>query len=263
MKPLKFDSELLTKRLPSGIDVETTLANFAIVTYFVEKSALRPHVHERYELDCVTAPDGTQKALISVVPFLDRDFRFICCPWPRFAFGQTNYRAYVTDSETGEHLAWFFGTSLDSWSVNIPHYLWKLPWHRGRIRFDTQYDQEASRYTRYRMETQSKWAPAELELKDTGLPPQELAGFEDLETGLVLITHPLRGVFYRRDGELGSYSIWHDRIQVTEAKITRASFPLLEKLELVPEGDTAAIHSVLIQPEVDFTIYLPPAVMRQ
>jgi hypothetical protein len=25
---------------------------------------------------------------------------------------------------------WFFGCSLDSWSVLIA-YLWKLPWHRG------------------------------------------------------------------------------------------------------------------------------------
>ncbi len=107
MNQLQFNSEMLTRKPSSGLTVETTLSHFAIVSYMVEPEALRPHVHERFELDCITTREGTQKALISVVPFLDRDSRFVRCPWPKLTFRQTNYRAYVTDSESGEHVAWF------------------------------------------------------------------------------------------------------------------------------------------------------------
>lgn len=258
MKPLRYNPEILVRKPPSGLNVETTLAHFAIITYMVEPEALRPHVHERFELDCIPSPDGSQKALISVVPFVDRDFRFVRCPWPTWSFGQTNYRAYVTDSESGEHVAWFFGTSLASATVNIPRFVWRLPWYNAHIRFDTEYDSERGHYTKYQMSTSSEWAPAKLAIEDSGLPPRELVYFPDLESGLVLLTHPFRGYYYRRDGTLGGYSIWHDRLQMTEGRAITASWPLLQQLELVEDGDLSAIHSVLIQPETEFTIYLPP-----
>jgi len=66
------------------------------------------------------------------------------------------------------------------------------------------------------------------------------------------------GYFYRRDGKLGSYSIWHDQLQPTEGHVKEANFPLLHQLDLVGEGDLSAVHNVLIQPQTDFTIYLPP-----
>ena len=86
-----------------------------------------------------------------------------------------------------------------------------------------------------------------------------MLGFTDLESGLVLLTHPLKGYFNRRDGQLGNYSIWHDQLQPTVGYVERANFSLLESLGLVVSGDLSDIHSVLIQPEIDFTIYLPPA----
>lgn len=252
---------MLTKSQTSGFDVETTLAHFAIITYMVEPAALRPHVHKRFELDCITSPDGTQKALISVVPFVDRDFHFVRFPWSKWVFGQTNYRAYVTDSETGEHVVWFFGTSLASITVNVPHFVWKIPWHKADISFSTQYDQERGRYSQYRMVAKSQWANAELELEDSGRPPQELIGFPDVESGLVVLTHPLYGYYYRRDGKLGGYSIWHDRLQTTQGRAKVAKFSLLQKLGLLSEGSLSEIHSVLIQPETRFTVYLPPFVV--
>lgn len=261
MNPLRFNSELLTKPPTSGLNVETKLAHFAIVTYMVDPAALRPHVDERFDLVTIVV-DGNEKALVSVVPFLDQDFHFVLCPWPKSRFGQTNYRAYVIDSKTGEHVAWFFGTSLASFSVVVPRFAWRLPWHRARIRFDVQYDQHRGRYEKYRMETTSNWAPAQLALDDSGIAPDKLIGFPDLESGLVLLTHPLRGYYHRQDGRLGSYSIWHDRLQTTSGRATMASFPLLQGLGLVDDGDLTAIHSVLIQPEAEFTIYLPPKVVR-
>ncbi len=253
MKP-----DLPAKQPPKGIDVETGLLNFAIVTFMVEPSVLRPHVHPRFELDTVVLPDGREKALVSVVPFVDSDFHFVRFPWLKWRFGQTNYRAYVRDTQSGEHVVWFFGTVLDSWTNVVPRFLWQLPWHRARIGFDCAYDEEAGRFTRYQMSAESEWASAELSLADTGQPPQALPGFDSLETGLRVLTHPMHGYYYRRDDKLGGYSIWHDWLQTTVGQVELARFPLLARLGLVAEGDVNQVHSVLLQHRTDFTIYLPP-----
>ncbi len=257
MTPLTFTDALLARRPPTGIDVDTTLAHFAIVTYHVAPEALRRHVPARFALDLIQT-DAGPRALVSVVPFVDQDFRLARFPWPTARFGQTNYRAYVTDTETGEHAVWFFGTTLDTPAVLIPRHLWQLPWHGAPIRFDVAYDAAAGRYQRYGMVTPNGWAEAQVALEDTGRAPEALPGFPDLETGLVIVTHPRRGYFYRRDGALGSYSIWHARLRPTVGRVISARFALLDRLGLVPAGDLTTVHSVLIQPRTEFTIYLPP-----
>lgn len=255
---LRFTADLLTQPRHRLWDVVTTLRHFAIVTYTLDPDRLLPHLHPRFEPDCIQLSDGRQQALLSVVPFHDEAFHFVGCPLVHWSFGQTNYRAYVRDRSTGERAVWFFGTTLDSASVLIPRYLWKLPWHAGRISFDCHIDPQTQRYTRYRMVTQSRWAPAVLELTDSGTPATALSGFDDLETALVVLTHPLKGFYYRRDGALGSYTIWHDQLTPTIAQCNDAQFPLLDRLGLVPLAAQREPHSVLLQSETRFSIYLPP-----
>jgi hypothetical protein len=255
---LRFTPDMLARPRVSGIDAVSGLQHFAIVTWAVSPERVRPHIHERFELDCITAEDGEPRALISMVPFLDKDFHFARMPRPKFEFGQTNYRAYVIDRETGERLVWFFGTTLDSWTVNIPHYAWRLPWHRAHTLFDCRYDHAARRYDRYVVESQSDWGPAHLELADDGTPVTSLAGFASLEAGLVTLTHPLRGAFYRRDGRLGSYSVWHERLELTTGRVLSARVGLYERMGLLTPAEAEQPHSVLIQPLTEFTIYLPP-----
>lgn len=240
LRELRFTPALLTRPAVHRFCAETTLHHFAIVSFLVD------------------VPSG-RHALVSAVTFLDRDFRFSGLPWLRASFGQTNYRAYVTDRETGEHVVWFFGTCLDSASVVVPRYLWKLPWHRARFVFACDFDANARRYRTFRVTTASRWAPAALELEDLGVSPPALDGFNQPEAGLVLLTHPLRGFFRRRDGALGTYAIWHDRLQPTTGRLVDASYPLFDALGLTAADTPPAVHSVLIQPSVDFTIYLPPA----
>ena len=259
---LRFDQAKLTRPPTAGLDVVTTLRHFAIVTYMVEPQKLRSLMPERFVLDCITAQDGTQKALLSVVPFFDRGFHLAKFPWVRQHFGQTNYRVYVTDRQTGEHVVWFLGVSLATWAVVVPRYGWQLPWHHAEMVFDVAYAEDFGRYTRYKMHTRSRWGAADLELTDSGQPPQTLQGFPDLEHGLVLLTHPLRGFYYRRDGQLGSYTIWHDRLRLTVGQATTAKFAVLDRLGLVQAGDLTGLHSVLIQPETQFTIYLPPKIVE-
>ena len=83
-----------------------------------------------------------------------------------------------------------------------------------------------------------------------------------MAAGLVLLTHPLRGYFFRRDGGLGNYAIWHPRLEPTVGTLKAATYPLLDRLHLVAEGDTRSVHSVLLRRSIDFTIYLPPVRVR-
>ncbi len=260
---LIFTAELLRRDPPAGIDVVSGLQHFAIVTYAIPPERLRPHVHPRFDLECITGSNGEPLALVSMVPFMDDDFHFQRVPFPRFRFGQTNYRAYVIDRKTGRRAAWFFGTSLDSWTVAVPHRVWKLPWHRAHIEFDCQFDEAAGRYSHYRMSTASAWAPVALELEDSGKSVESLMGFPDLEAGEVTLTHPLDGAYCRRDGRLGSYRVWHDRLKLTEGKVLAAHIGLFDRLGLVPFAEQSMPHSVLIQRRTEFTIYLPPRLLRE
>jgi hypothetical protein len=99
---------------------------------------------------------------------------------------------------------------------------------------------------------------AELELEDTGQPVASLSGFDDLESALVTLTHPMHGYYHRRDGRLGAYRIWHAPLEMSTATINHARFDVLDRLELVPYDRQGEPHSVLLQHETEFTIYLPP-----
>jgi hypothetical protein len=97
-----------------------------------------------------------------------------------------------------------------------------------------------------------------LELEDTGQPCDCLHGFPDLETGWIILTHPLVGVFYRRDGRLGTYSIWHDRLRCTTGRVVTARIGLFDRLGICSYDEQREPYSVLLQHQTEFTVYLPP-----
>lgn len=176
--------------------------------------------------------------------------------------GQTNYRIYIIDKQTNERCVWFLGTTLDSWTLAIPKYVWNLPWYSGDVKFDCDFDGEQQIYLNYNMTTDATWAPADVELTQTKNAAIELAGFPDVETGLVYLTHPFAGFYHRRDGQLGTYRVWHKQLNVSAGSLKSASFGLLSRLGLVTEQEQQIAHSVLIEPINEFTIYLPPKVIK-
>ncbi len=48
MKTLAFTDDLLFRKRPTGMDVDTTLAHFAIITYLVDPEVARSHIHPRF-----------------------------------------------------------------------------------------------------------------------------------------------------------------------------------------------------------------------
>jgi uncharacterized protein YqjF (DUF2071 family) len=254
--PARFEPSHLRRPERRWINVTTLLRDFALISYAVQPDILARYLAPGFEPDVRTLDDGSRRALISAVPFRDRDFRFEIAPWLRFAMGQTNYRAYVLYK--GRRCVWFFGTSLTRPWVYAPILWWKLPWHPARMRFDAVWEGEYCRS--YRLETVAQWAPVEMELEGTNRTMGRLDGFADEEETSVILTHPLTGYYYRRDGRVGSYSIWHDCLHMFHATPRRLRFGLFEELGLI--GPDTPPHSTLVQREAEFVIRLPPAPLR-
>ncbi len=254
----KLKDYLTERPKPKGIDVLCGLKHFAIITYAVPTERFQGIFPDRFKLDTVEI-DGQEMGLISVVPFIDVDFTSAVFPFPKFTMGQTNYRIYIIDTETGERCVWFLGTTLDSWTLAVPRYLWNLPWYAGKVNFDCTLNKANGLYERYSMKTLSDWAEASVDLVQSEHGRLEFPGFPDVESALVYLTHPLAGFYYRRDGKLGMYRVWHKELEVKSAQLISANFMLLSDLGIVKTVEQNSPYSVLIEPINEFTIYLPPA----
>ncbi len=251
------EATLLQKRLqkrPAGrIDVSSHLDHFALINYAVPKGRLEPFIPtERFEIMEFDL-GGERLAMLSVVPFLDADFAFYrLLPWLQFRFPQTNHRIYVLDRKTGEPVVWFLGTTLGSRVVHIARFLWRIPWYPADYRMDCRYDEENAIYESYRMRIDSEWCTAEIEIEDSGTPA-DLSVAERL-----ILTHPVDGYFYRLDGRIGGYGIWHDVIPLTTAHPLNLYFSLYERLGIMDRAEMQAPHSIFICPRILFEIYMPP-----
>lgn len=257
---LNFKDYLHPRPQPKGLDVQCKLRHFALITYALDPTRFKDIIPPRFKLDTILY-QGQQCALMSVVPFIDVDFSSAVYPFPKFTMGQTNYRVYVIDQETQKRCVWFLGTTLDSWTLIFPRYVWQLPWHPAQIEFDCLQD-PTGLYIQYKMRTQSAWASSEVNLIQAQDDHWFFEGFPDLESYQVFLTHPLAGFYHRRDGKLGTYRVWHERLNPRPATLHYARFELLARLNLISYEDQLKPYSVLIEPINEFTIYLPPSVLE-
>lgn len=250
---------------PGWLSVESRLENFALISYAfdpVRLNGLLPGRLEPFLLDCGSA-------LISAVPFLNRDFRFLrLLPRFRANFGQTNYRVYVRDKLSGEQGIWFLGTSLGSVAYLFPRHLWGLPWHRARFTFDWTHNV-------YSLRIRSAWGiamgdargiamgEAAVEAEDTGEPMHLLPGFTDIEQQRLILTHPVRGYYNSHSTKAtGTYTIWHPPAELTIARPRRLWFRSLAESGLVTPREMNRPHSVLLQRSILYQIHLPPEKLR-
>jgi hypothetical protein len=83
-----------------------------------------------------------------------------------------------------------------------------------------------------------------------------LDGFTDTDDAALVLTHPLDGFFRRRNGELGRYSVWHERLRPQLGIARAATYAVFQEAGLLSRG--AMPHSVLLQRSVEFDVLLPP-----
>ncbi len=259
---LRFRDFAEERPAPSGLDVFCRLNHFSIVTYAVSPYRLEGLIPERFRLDTVMI-DNEEKVLLSAVCFIADDFTLAAYPSPRFRMGQINYRTYVTEMDSEARCIWFLATTLDSRLATVSRYIWKLPWHRGKISFGYDYDHSTQRYRNYTMKAEAEEAPAALTLHQPAGTPLTLQGFPDTESGLVFLTHRLRGYYHRRDGTLGTIRVWHKKLEVGPGVARDAFFGFLADSELVGRSEQKKPHSVLVEPVNEFIIYLPPQKLKQ
>lgn len=251
-QPARFSQDILAKSTPTSLAVFVTLKDFVIVTFAVDPAVLANQLPRGFHPETRVLKDGTERAFVSAVTFMDHDFRLRACQWPTFSFGQTNYRAYVIHN--GQRVGWFFGTSLATPFVLVPRHLWLLPWHHASMQFSTKWT--ATRCIEYNQTARGNWGNADLILEGTGEPMGCLDGFADEEDTAVVLTHPLIAYYNRRDGKVGTYNIWHDKLALQKGIARKASFELFHQLGFTTP-DTKP-HSILLQQTTDFTILLPP-----
>ncbi len=255
--------EILNQRLkpicPNILDVESKLTHFALINYALPKNRLEKYIPaERFEIPEFDI-DGEKMALMSAVPFLDEDFKFTkLFPFKSFRFMQTNFRVYVVDRQTNEQVVWFFGTTLGAYYVYLPKILWKIPWHYAKYQTEFEYDNAAKKYNRFEVKSESDWCSSNINILDTGEPVASHAGFENLDAIKLILTHPIQGFFYRTDNKLGTYSVWHKELEITQGTADGIYFSLYERLGLLSKAEMNNPVSIFICPEIVFQVILPP-----
>jgi hypothetical protein len=255
-RPASFEGVEMSAPPTSGIDGITTLMDFAIISYAVDPEVVLKHLPDGFEPELFTLKNGEKKALISVVTFRELDFYLKMFPWIKLAFNQINYRAYVTYG--GQRAVWFFANCLATPLYFVPRNIWQMPWCHSEIDLQTIWYEGVCRS--YKATACDPWGTSEVNLTGTGQSPGILDGFINHEDMSVILTHPLVGYYRRRDGHIGSYDIWHDRLQMQLGVAQNIRIALWEKLDLCAAD--AQPHSVLLQQTADFIIKLPPRKVR-
>jgi len=255
-----LQNRIKKRKKRSLLDVNTKLQHFSLISYAVPLERIAKYIPEPFELWTFTTEDK-KFALVSAVPFVDYDFHFYhLAKFPKFKFCQTNFRTYIVDKRNGEHAAWFFGTTLGSFSVYIPRLIWKMPWQYAKYKINTKF--ENNRYIDYEMSFKSSLGNGSVHIKDTGKALNLLPSFETLDEQMFILTHPVLGYYNRPKQGIGTYEIWHPKMKLTHCTVEHLYFELFEKLGLLSKDEMLKPHSVLITPEIEFDVLLPPRKMK-
>jgi hypothetical protein len=227
-----------------------------MVTYAVEPARLARCLPEGIIVD---ERDGI--GLISAVPFLDRDFRFRALPFAKVSCGQVNYRAYVRHGE--QRGVYFFGTSLDSVFVLLPRIVWRMPWHRDRMRIDATWEDVRGTHSgcsAYHLEAHGSWGASVVRARGTGRPMADPACFTESDDCRATMLDPFVGWYGRRNRRggrgLGRYTVWHEPLELEEVVVDEARFQVFDDLDLLDAAQAPLAAGV--QRSVAFDVHTPP-----
>jgi hypothetical protein len=262
MAPLRFKDWRQPKPPVKITDAFARIRHLAVLTYAVPPERLRPYIHPRFELITLEI-GGKKRALLSVVPFYNDPLASVLMPFFGPSMGQVNYRAYVTDTTSGERGIWFFDCVLDSMAVAGPKHVFNLPWRRGRVRFSTDLREALDIFEPYRVAVEDAHGPAEIAFTHGANPRFSFAGFPDTETALIVLGHTLLGFNYRRDGLLSGYATWHPQLPYQVIGLEYARIALLDREGWVPFDEQTKPHSVLWTPLAPFITCLPPNLLEE
>ena len=245
----------------SYLDVNTELEHFAIISYKVPIEKIEHLIPKPFKVWTYTE-NNKEYALVSAVPFKDKDFSFYrISKFLKFNFYQTNFRTYIIDQRDQSYSAWFFATTLGSITSIIPKIIWSMPWEYAKYKFS--FKKQNDNYSEYKMAFKSKLGQGHIEIKSSGNKMKLLDGFKNIEEQIHILTHPIIGHYNISNKELGTYEIWHPKIDLKEGEPINLYFELFEKLGFLNKEEMNNPHSILITPKIEFDILLPPKKIKK
>ncbi len=233
-------------------DVSSHLHNMAITTFDVDPKKLASLLPPECTPETVVLSDGRERALVSSVSFINRNFFVRFAPFIQLDCHQTNYRAYVR--YRGKSVVWFFHTTLESFWTFVPRYVWGLPWLRSSNH--SAFVWEEGNCRSYQWQGKSAKGHECLRVKGSGQKTGILDGFSDAESCWELLTHPFDGYLYLRNRHVAHYSVWHAPLEMERGIPEEVRFGIWEDLGLVNAGQEP--HSILLQEKIHYLIFLPP-----
>jgi len=236
------------KRLMS---IRMTLRHVLYISYLLPASRIRPMVPDALTL----ATLGSDRVFISIVSLKCENVRLANLPWPRFTYNQLNLRTYVRDPITGNSAVYFFRSGVTSTATSLLTSSIGLPWRHINLELQISRDSQ-TRYSRYL--ASGRWdGETVIEAEESQSPLTEIEPFDNLESAVEYLTGPRIG-FIGPEGRARRFEIRHRQLEVRLGKLHEIRIPVANATGLLEEGEVEEPHNVLLVPEAEFTVYLPP-----
>lgn len=228
-----------------------SLRHVLYVSYLVPLSRVRPLVPDAIPLDVY----DSDKVFVSTVSMNCNNVRLANMPWPRFNYDQLNLRTYVMDPHAGDRAVYFLQSGVTSAMTSYLTGLIGVPWHRIPFELNVHRENE-ERYRSY--SAKGNWnGDIVIKASDFGSLAGS-AGSPDITEAIIdHITGPLTGLVGPK-GRTMRFGIRHRALEVWSGKLDELSYPFLLTSGVLNEVEIPQPHNVLLVPEAEFTIMLPP-----
>lgn len=219
--------------------VKMGLESLVYISYLVPAGRVRHFVPRVLPL----ASDEGGNVYVSFVAMKCRNVRLSGIPWPRFNYDQLNLRTYVSEPQTGTPAVYFLKSGVSMGIVPLITRLMGIPWEKISFNMDAR--------SRQVYRAWGSWlGQIDFEIGSRG--------GEALQEQVVRhLTGPMMG-FMGGEGKLRRFRINHRSLEVQEAVLNYIRFPLPVEEGLISETQSQKPDSVLMVPEAEFTVYLPP-----
>jgi hypothetical protein len=235
--------------------VEMLLRHVLYVSYLVPASRLRPIVPDILPLAIVEGDSG----FVSVVILRSTRVRLSSLPLPRFDYSQINLRTYVIDPQSGNQAVYFLKSGVTSTVVSLLARTIGVRWEPIKCTMNVRLDEQLY-YTAY--EAFGQWVgDFHIKAEEAIMPPTSVLPFKDTKSAIDYLVRPLTG-FFARNGRVGRFSIWHPDVKPRAGIIKDLHFPLLDSMNVIDDMMANKPNSVLLLPEAQFHIYMPPALVK-
>lgn len=221
------------------LSIRIDLENVIYISYRVPVPRIRHLIPDVLELNS----DADNMTYLSLVAMKCRRVRLNVMPWPRFDYYQLNVRIYVKDPETGDPAVYFFRSGVSQCIIPLMTRLAGIPWEKISFKMVPESPCE--------FRASGEWSGKlglEIVSPEGGLPENTL---------IEHLTGPLMG-FMGSERSLRSFKISHRALQVLPAVLRKIDFPLPVKQEMIAANEIGRPDSVMMVPEAEFTVYLPP-----